>query len=166
MIGSRTQSCQHLRAPKCAYSEGANVKGRNLQRAFRCSGPAPRLPPPKILYWICIKSGADALANLPNLGKVVPARGCGHFGNETGRANVSPPRRNRRRVFLCPKRKSGGQAAGSPARPEIVCILVVDNTFDEFEVEICCQRTDGVDRAFSTSKDLAGCVLKDQANSR
>jgi hypothetical protein len=25
----------------------------------------------------------DALANLPNLGKVVPGRGCGHFGNET-----------------------------------------------------------------------------------
>ena len=37
-------------------------------------------------YGVCIKSGADALANLPNLGKVVPARGCGHFGNETGRA--------------------------------------------------------------------------------
>ena len=54
------------------------------------------------------------------------------------------------------KRKSGGQAAGSPARPEIVCTLVVDNTFDEFEVEICCQRTDGVDCAFATSKDLAG----------
>jgi hypothetical protein len=36
----------------------------------------------------------------------------------------------------------------------IVCVLVVDNTFDEFEVEICCQRTDGVDSAFSTDKDL------------
>jgi hypothetical protein len=35
---------------------------------------------------MCIQSRADALANLPNLGKVVPARGCGHFGNETGRA--------------------------------------------------------------------------------
>jgi hypothetical protein len=31
---------------------------------------------------------------------------------------------------------------------------VVDNTFDEFEVEICCQRTNGVDRAFATDKDL------------
>jgi hypothetical protein len=51
-----------------------------------------RLPSIKILFCICIKSGADALANLPNLGKVVPARGCGHFGNETGRANVSLPR--------------------------------------------------------------------------
>jgi hypothetical protein len=45
-----------------------------------------RLPSIKILFCICIKSGADALANLPNQGKVVPARGCGHFGNETGRA--------------------------------------------------------------------------------
>jgi hypothetical protein len=36
----------------------------------------------------------------------------------------------------------------------IVCVLVVDNTFAEFEVKICCQRTDGVDRAFCTSKDL------------
>jgi hypothetical protein len=33
------------------------------------------------------------------------------------------------------KRKSGGQTAGSPAQ-QIICVLVVDNTFDEFEVEI------------------------------
>jgi hypothetical protein len=52
------------------------------------------------------------------------------------------------------KRKTGGQAAGSTSPAEIVCILTIDNTFDEFEVEICCQRTDGVDQAFSTSKDL------------
>jgi len=52
------------------------------------------------------------------------------------------------------KRKSDSGAAGSPSPPEVVCILVVDNTFDEFEVEICCQRTDGVDQAFATSKDL------------
>jgi hypothetical protein len=52
------------------------------------------------------------------------------------------------------KCKSDGRAAGSPAWPELVCTLVVDNTFDEFEVEICCQRTDGVDRAFATFKDL------------
>jgi hypothetical protein len=51
------------------------------------------------------------------------------------------------------KRKSGGQAAESPTPPEKVCILVVDTMFDEFEVEICCQRTDGVDRVFSTSMD-------------
>ena len=50
--------------------------------------------------------------------------------------------------------KTGGPAAESTSPLEIVCILVVDNTFDEFEVEICCQRTDGVDRAFATSKDL------------
>jgi len=52
------------------------------------------------------------------------------------------------------RRKSGGRAAALPSPPEIICVLVVDNTFDEFEVEICCQRTDGVDRAFSTDKDL------------
>jgi hypothetical protein len=52
------------------------------------------------------------------------------------------------------KRESDDRAAESPARPVIVCVLVVDNTFAEFEVEICCQRTDGVDRAFSTDKDL------------
>ena len=52
------------------------------------------------------------------------------------------------------KCKSDGQAAGSPSPPVIVCVLVVDNTFDEFEVEICCQRADGVDLAFSTSNDL------------
>jgi hypothetical protein len=52
------------------------------------------------------------------------------------------------------KRKSDGQAAESSSPPEIVCILMVDNTFDEFEVEICCQRTNGVDRAFATDKDL------------
>ena|ERR1035437_918630 len=51
------------------------------------------------------------------------------------------------------KRKSGDHAAESPSPPEIVCILVVDAIIDEFEVEICCQRTDGVDRGFSTSMD-------------
>jgi hypothetical protein len=51
------------------------------------------------------------------------------------------------------KRKSGGHAAASPSPPAIVCILVVDAIIDEFEVEICCQRTDGVDRVFSTSMD-------------
>jgi hypothetical protein len=49
------------------------------------------------------------------------------------------------------KRKSGGYAADSPSPPERVCVLVVDAIIDEFEIEICCQRTDGVDRAFSTS---------------
>ena len=48
------------------------------------------------------------------------------------------------------KRKSGGQAAESPSPPERVCILVVDAVIDEIEVEICCQRADGVDRVFST----------------
>ena len=50
------------------------------------------------------------------------------------------------------KRKSGGQATESPSPPEMVCILVVDAVIDEIEVEICCQRTDGVDRVFSTSE--------------
>src|SRR5665811_779654 len=53
--------------------------------------------------------------------------------------------------FFMSKRKSDGRAAGSPSPPEIVCILVVDAVIDEVEVEICCQRTDGVDRVFSTS---------------
>jgi hypothetical protein len=52
------------------------------------------------------------------------------------------------------KRKSGGQAGGSPTPPEMVCILVVDAVIDEIEVEICCQRTDGVDRVFSTSMGM------------
>jgi hypothetical protein len=52
------------------------------------------------------------------------------------------------------KRKSGGRAAESPSPPAIVCILVVDAIIDEFEVEICCQRTDGVDRVFSIHQAL------------
>ena len=51
------------------------------------------------------------------------------------------------------KRKSGGQTSESPAQ-QIVCFLVVDTLFDEFEVEICCQRTEGVDRVFATSMYL------------
>jgi hypothetical protein len=48
-----------------------------------------------------IKSRADALANLPNPGKVVFPQGrCGQFGNETGRANVSPPRETRRDFYV------------------------------------------------------------------
>ena len=50
-------------------------------------------------------------------------------------------------------RKSAGYAAERPSPAEIVCILVVDAIIDEFEVDICCQRTDGVDRVFSTSMD-------------
>ena len=51
------------------------------------------------------------------------------------------------------KHKSGARAAESPSPRKIVCTLVVDAIIDEFEVEICCQRTDGVDRVFSTSMD-------------
>jgi hypothetical protein len=51
------------------------------------------------------------------------------------------------------KRKSGDHAAESSSPPEIVCILMVDAIIDEVEVEICCQRSDGVDRVFSTSMD-------------
>jgi hypothetical protein len=51
------------------------------------------------------------------------------------------------------KRKSGGHAAESASSPKIVCVLVVDAIIGEFEVQICCQRTDGVDRVFSTSMD-------------
>jgi hypothetical protein len=51
------------------------------------------------------------------------------------------------------KHKSGARAAKSPSPWEIVCTLAVDAIIDEFEVEICCQRTDGVDRVFSTSMD-------------
>ena len=52
------------------------------------------------------------------------------------------------------KRKSGGRAAESPSPPEMVCTLVVDAVIAEIKVEICCQRTNGVDRAFATDKDL------------
>ena len=48
------------------------------------------------------------------------------------------------------KRKSGSRAAEPPSPPEMVCTLVVDAVIDEVEVEICCQRADGVDRVFST----------------
>ena len=52
------------------------------------------------------------------------------------------------------KRKSDSRAARSPSPPEMVCTLVVDAVIAEIEVEICCQRTNGVDRAFATDKDL------------
>jgi len=56
------------------------------------------------------------------------------------------------------KRNSGGQTAESPAPPEIVCILVVDTMFDEFEVEICCQRAEGVE--FPRARIAAICSMK------
>src|ERR1700689_5818074 len=68
------------------------------------------------------------------------------------RVIVSPPRETDGGFFMS-KRKSGGHAAESPSPREIVCTLGVDAIIDEFEVEICCQRTDGVDRVFSTSMD-------------
>jgi hypothetical protein len=51
------------------------------------------------------------------------------------------------------KRKSRHHMAEPPSSPQIVCILVVDAIIDEFEIEICCQRNNGVDRVFSTSMD-------------
>src|ERR1700730_10220806 len=66
---------------------------------------------------------------------------------------VSPPRETDGGFFM-PKHKSGGRSAESPSPPEMVCTLVVDAVIDEIEVEICCQRTDGVDRVFSTSMGM------------
>jgi hypothetical protein len=48
--------------------------------------------------------------------------------------------------FFMSKCKSDGRAAEPSSHPQIICILTVDNMFDEFEVEIFCQRTNGVDR--------------------
>ena len=45
--------------------------------------------------------------------------------------------------------KSNSASAESPSPPELVCTLVIDAMLNEFEVEICCQRTNGVDRVFS-----------------
>ena len=52
------------------------------------------------------------------------------------------------------KRKSDSRAARSPSPPEMVCTLVVDAVIAEIEVEISCQRTDGVDQVFSTSMGM------------
>jgi hypothetical protein len=51
------------------------------------------------------------------------------------------------------KRKSDDHPAELPSPPEMVCTLVVDAVIDELEVEIRCQRIDGVDQVFSTSMD-------------
>ena len=51
------------------------------------------------------------------------------------------------------KRKSDGLAAESPSLPAIVCTLVIKTILDDCEVELHCQRTDGIDRVFSTSMD-------------
>jgi hypothetical protein len=52
-----------------------------------------------------------------------------------------------------PKRKSDDHPTELPSPPEMVCTLVVDAVIDEFEIEIYCQRSDGVDRVFSISID-------------
>jgi hypothetical protein len=49
----------------------------------------------------CIQSRADALANLPNLGKVVSRKGMRPFGNEAGRANRQPSSVKPKEGFLC-----------------------------------------------------------------
>lgn len=56
--------------------------------------------------------------------------------------------------FCMSKCRSSGRAAWPLSPPEMVCILVVDTMFDEFEVEICCQQAEGVDRVFATSIHL------------
>lgn len=50
------------------------------------------------------------------------------------------------------KRQSGG-AADLPPTPERVCVIVVDAFIDELEVDICCERTKGVDHVFFRSMD-------------
>ena len=57
--------------------------------------------------------------------------------------------RNGSRVIVSPP----GGAADLPSPPKRVCVIVVNAIIDELEVEICCQRTYGVDRVFSTSMD-------------
>jgi hypothetical protein len=54
------------------------------------------------------------------------------------------------------QRESDYPAAEPPAPNEIVCTLVVATMLDDFEVEIRCHRTNGVDRVFSTSMDWLG----------
>ena len=51
------------------------------------------------------------------------------------------------------KRKLGAEAARRPSPPETVCNLTVKTILDDCKLEICCQRSDGVDRVFSTSTD-------------
>jgi hypothetical protein len=63
-----------------------------------------------------------------------------------------------------PKRKSGGQTVESRAPPEIVCILVVDTMFDDFEVEICANEPRELIKFLQLPWTWAGCALKDQAN--
>ncbi len=49
--------------------------------------------------------------------------------------------------FLCQNANRAAKRQ-SPLLHRRCCILVVDTMFDEIEVEICCQRTEGVDRVF------------------
>ena len=51
------------------------------------------------------------------------------------------------------KPKLDDVAAEPSSLPQIVCTLVVRTILDDCEVEICCQRSGGVDRVFSTSMD-------------
>lgn len=51
------------------------------------------------------------------------------------------------------ERKSNGAAVDPPSPRETVCILEVRTMLDDLEVEIYCQRIDGVDRVFSTNMD-------------
>jgi hypothetical protein len=51
------------------------------------------------------------------------------------------------------KRILDGAESGTSFPRETVCTLVVDAMLDAVEIEICCERTDGVDRVFSTSMD-------------
>lgn len=52
----------------------------------------------------CIERGADAHTNLPGSGKVVPARGCGHEGNERVVVNCQPSSNKPMEGFLMTKR--------------------------------------------------------------
>jgi hypothetical protein len=81
-----------------------------------------------------IKRRAVALANLPNLGKVVPARGCGQFGNETGRTSCQPSSvepmegfsmsTNRKKLPLTTARKRENPQATRRARAAPACLPV------------------------------------------
>jgi hypothetical protein len=100
---------------------------------------------------MCIKSRADALANLPTWARWFPQGDAATSANERVARDCQPSSGNRRRFFLS-KRKSDDHRE-LPSSPEMVCTLVVDAVIDELEVEIRCQRIDGVDQVFSTSMD-------------
>jgi hypothetical protein len=73
------------RIPEKEKRKKKKTKKENAQNTSTCVDD-------NLILRIASRVGLTPSPTCQSWARWIPGRGCGHFGNETGRANVSPPR--------------------------------------------------------------------------